>query len=297
MLFSDTGMTDDGFTFINGNILTFQLLVPKQKEENNIQKAELWLFPDMKTAEPGQLVDIYLSVTASIPRTRHPRREALVYTWVPEESAIPLDLSSLTRKISRSVQKSGVSESNVTLQIEVLDARVYPAEQATKTNIGCKALLPECNALQIRTNNNPFLVIKYYTYNDGDTGSFTTDGTTTLSGQNKRQAPGGTPGSSTNCTLSPLVVNLSDVYGQFIIAPPSADIGNCAGTCAVSSYQKYTSHALVKERVNWLTGKENNLSVCCVPSILAPLELLIYQDGYFLIVEFQDMIAKECSCR
>ena len=197
-------------------------------------------------------------------------------------------------KISNSLRNKGLNETNVTVKLEVVKATTRSASPGEG---GYDDLLPVCDKLQTRTNNDPFMIMKYYRLETANEG-FTTDGTPSVG---KRQVSNMTSGRplERNCTLTSLVVSLKDVYGAFLVAPLLADIRNCQGGCTFSDYRSFSSHAQVKDRLNWMSGGEHprGLSVSCVPTELSPLELLIYRKDYFIIVEFPDMVAEKCACR
>ncbi len=300
-------MTENGFRVENGNSLTLEFTIPKQRDVNMIQKAELWIFPDMTSAlaQAKDPVTVAMLATATIPNSRHPRTDTFTFTWKPEERSIPIDLTKLTLKIARKISSDSQEEVNVTIRLDVLDSFSDRQSTAMAAKDGCGALLPACIALQERTSNIPFLVVKYFTYGEKqdeggqeenrqerDANPKASYPQQHLPGH-RRQAP--TPDNG-SCKLGKLFVNLTEVYGQFVVAPLRADIGDCTGRCVSSRYRQYSSHALVKERVNYFTGGAG-LSVCCSPSEFGPLELLIYQNGYLLIVEFSDLVATSCSCR
>lgn len=298
-------MTERGFLVENSNTLSLLFTIPKQRDGNMIQKAELWIFPDMTSslATFQSPVTVAMLATAHLANSRRPRTDSFTFTWKPEEGCIPIDLTQLTLKLARKISSEEQDEVNVTITLEVLDAFVTGQSTSLVTEGGCGDLLPACISLQQRTSNTPFLVIKYFTYNgeskvagvegegeEGEQEEGASDAKRHLPGR-RREAP-----DDGNCKLERLLVNLTDIYGDFVVRPLQADIRDCSGTCDSSQFKLYSSHALVKERMNYFTG-DAGLSVCCSPSEFEPLELLIYQDGYFLIVEFSDLVATKCSCR
>ena len=283
-----TGVSENGFDFAQGHSLNFFFTVPKQKDANTIHKAELWVFPHVQSTEPGNVINLEILIIASLSHAKKNRHLIVKYPWRTEEGCIPLDVTLLARRISNSLTSKGLNETNVTVKLEVVKAATRLARPGEG---GSGDLLPLCNALQTRTNNNPFMIMKYY-----DEPETTTD-EVLLS---KRQVPNMSTGrQESNCTLTSLVVSLKEVYGTFLVAPQIADIKNCQGGCTFGRYQSFSSHALVKDRLNWMSGGEHprGLSVSCVPTELSPLELLIYERGYFIIVEFPDMVAEKCACR
>ena len=288
------GVSDDGFQFAGGNILELQFTIPKQRDaESTISKAELWLFPNMQSVTPGKLLEITLIATVTLPHANSPRRQAFSYSWKTDETCVPLDMTSLTKKISNYLKKRGLAESNVTVQIEVVQTKQYDLTLTNSHDGLGKNYLQICQDLQARKSNISFLVVKYY-----DEGS-ATNGTLSSSRHNRREAPSVQSNSKVgNCSIVSMVVNLTEAYGRFVIAPITEDIRDCQGNCQITDLDRYSSHALVKERLRWITGKdENKWSVSCVPTAFEPLELLIHQESHFLIVEFPDMIAKRCGCR
>ena len=287
-------MSVNGFEIAGGNILQLQFTIPKQKDATVIHKAELWIFPNMQSVSTRKQFEITFLATITFSHARTPRRESFTYFWKSNEECVPLDMTSLTRKISNNLRKRKLEKSNVTVQLEVVQARQYDITQGTGSHPGLgKDYLSICSALQTRTSNMLFLVVKYY--EPSKENRFPVDGTVPLTKRSQLNTSS-TPKAS-NCSLVSMVANLTEVYGTFVISPITIDVGDCQGSCKSNSLYKYSSHALLKERLKWINQDESDVSVCCVPTAFEHLELLIRDQSYLIIVEFSDMKAKSCGCR
>lgn len=303
------GFYESGFEFAERNKLQFVLTIPKEKGIAIVSSAELWLFPNLDALrEPATLLKMTLLVEVTLPEANMPRRQQIIYTWRTDESCVVLDMTALTKRITNFMRKHNPEETNATISVEVVTVGESGLQNSTlEEGLRNVQLVATCDQLnQSRSENTPFLAVKYY--NDSEMG-----GTEYSSDEEEWQrtardtvvSSSSSPASSEdaesqsqpsgNCSLVPLLANLTEVYGGFVIQPQVEDIKACKGTC--SGFQRYSTHALVKERLNWLSGGLNRLTVTCVPTAFKPLEFLIFQNGYLLIVKFRDIIAQECGCR
>lgn len=289
-------MSANGFEIAGGNILLLQFTIPKQKDVAVIHKAELWIFPNMQSVPTGKQFEITFLATATFAHARTPRRESFTYSWKSDEECVPLDLTSLTKKISNNLRKRKLEKSNVTVQLEVVQAQQYDLTQGTDSHPGMgKDYLSICSALQGRTNNMPFLVVKYY--DPSKERRFAVDGAVPLTKRSQMNNTSSIPKES-NCSLTSMVANFTEIYGTFVASPLTKDIRDCQGSCQSNSLYKYSSHALVKERLKWTIKQDQSyVSVCCVPTAFEPLEMLIYDQSLLVLVEFSHMVAKSCGCR
>ena len=290
--------------------MELQLTVPNKKDSGYIiHGAELWLFPDQSQFEGSadSILELTLIVKAILPHANKDRREVIVYNWRPVESCIRLNVTSLSKKIANNLQKRSIREVNITISIEVAGVRAL-SERAVEPSE--PELLDVCTTLGNRTRNTPFLAIKYFDKNAAlrsllpQTEELSGDEILqSLSHTQKRQAESPTPTrQDTNtikaCDVIPLTVDLSEIYGSFIIDPQIVDIGDCSGFCSVvGNYDIFSLHAVTKERMRLSAENERTTrETSCVPVRFQPLQVLIAQDRYLVIVEFKDMVVSACGC-
>lgn len=225
---------------------------------------------------------ITLFVSAQLEHASRPRREVLQVTWDTQTDCFVLNLTSLTRKISRNLAKNELKQANVTISIEIVSI-VMRAEDDHFADI--------CHALAEKQTRKPFLVIKYYV-----------DQSLPMTHSlNKKRSTAPTPSLSSNCSLVPLVVNLTKIFGSFILDPEYLDISDCSGSCNIMhNEEQFTMHARIIQRFKTsdTDGGNAKRDICCVPSSYKTKEVLLkIENGGLGIVRFEDMIVTGCSCR
>lgn len=254
-------------------------------------------------------MDITFLVVVELSHATKPRREVLSYSWRMDSSCLRLNLTGLSRKIMNNLQKRGLEKTNVTISIEVVNANDPEFVQDT---VALDMDLKEgCLALQQRNSNAPFLVTKYYDENLLSTLQFT-DGEVESSPnrQQKRQSDEveitddqvpttATPDSSTGCGLVPLKVNLTKIFGEFVVLPKEIDIKDCYGSCnAGRNSESFTIHSTIKEQVKLIEGTDHiqRSELCCTPASYEHKELLIQKENYVALVIFPNMAVSACHC-
>ena len=288
-----------GIPVNNGSITRLLFNIPKQDDASSIHSAELWLFPDPESApSDGYSADVILSITATIPHARTPRREAIELTWLPGQSCMPVDLTTLTKKISRNLIKQRRNETSVSVEIEFLSVIHYLSEPTG----GPASLLEReqyamCAALHVRTSNKPFLITKFFS---DDEVIMATDGVPASPVKRDAEKSNATSQNYTDnfgCSVKHLIASVTDVLGDFILHPRYIDIGTCGGSCPsyVSERTKIHTLLILRMRQN-LDAKD--VDVCCVPIAFQSVEMLIrIQSGIIALVLVEDLIASECGCR
>lgn len=291
---------EDGFSFERGDIFSLVFTIPRQKDATTIQNAELWLFPSPKYQRSfveGTILEMVLLVVVKLAHAKHPRQEIMTITWDTQTSCIPLSMTSLSKKISKNLEKRDLEEANITVTIEVVNiSQLTDPVDSSSSSVG---FLDVCNGLAGKRTNTPFFVVKYYS--DDPFNAYMSSGSSLeLQPPNKRKrellsSPGNSDGPVNNCSIVPLVVDLTEVYGPFIIKPERVDISDCSGNCNVLvDSSTYTLHATILERLK-LKGTAKR-DVCCIPIAYESQDLLIFHSYYLVLVQFKDMIVTECAC-
>ncbi|KAK3598260.1 hypothetical protein CHS0354_034241 [Potamilus streckersoni] len=101
------------------------------------------------------------------------------------------------------------------------------------------------------------------------------------------------------CRRQEMYVNITDLgWNSWIISPSGYQAYYCTGDCRfpMADHLKPTVHAMLQTIVRD-TGLANVPRVCCVPTKLAPLDILYHSDGSVVYKPYQNMIVKECGFR
>lgn len=295
-----TGNVEDGFTFQEGNTFNILFTIPRQKGATTIQNAELWLFPSQQyqaTFKTGTVIEMTLFVLINLAHAKQPRREAMEVTWNTDMDCIPLSMTSLSKKISKNLRKRDLERANITVSIEVVRINSQSSQLTVPINSSYVGI---CNALSEKTSNTPFLVVKYYS--DEPFSTYISSGSFQPPGSNKQKRDidhleVGESNRPSNCSVVPLIVDLTEVYGSFIVKPQRLDISDCYGSCNVLlNSDSFSHHATILERLKLVKGGDVKREVGCVPIAYKSQDLLIYQWRYYVLVEFRDMIVTKCAC-
>ena len=231
-----------------------------------------------------------------------------------------LNLTGLSRKVVNNLQKRGLEKTNISVSIEVVTARdPEPVQGMMALDVD---LQEGCTALHQRGSNTPFLVMKYYDENRLTSVTFSethSDEESTTSTQNRPQkrqsssdassiesdddnstteSPSAT--SSNGCAVVPLKVNLTKIFGDFILLPTEMHINDCYGSCeSGQSSEDFTLHSRIKEQIKLIEGEDRlqRSENCCAPSSYEQRDLLIRKENYIAIVYFPDMVVTGCKCK
>ena len=236
------------------------------------------------------------------------------YSWRMDSSCLRLNLTGLSRKVVNNLQKRGLEKTNITVSVEVVAARDPEVIQGT---FALDTDLQEgCTALHNRNSNAPFLVMKYYDENRLTSSNIpfseTDEAVPSPTRQQKRQSEsdesGTDPSSPTapttsdswkGCQIVPLRVNLTKVFGDFVIMPREMYINDCSGSCNTGrNPDNFTLHSRIKEQMKLVEGVDNiqRRETCCAPSSYDQRDLLIRKENYFAIVSFPEMVVTGCHC-
>lgn len=283
--------------------MELEFLIPKQNLTGGGPPVELWVFPDKSSlTSRSRLLRLSFLAMANIPQAYNPRSDQSSFLWDTNQDCISINMTNLSKKISKVLQKRNLNESNVVLTLEI--TRVEEITDADIANTTLDALHRDiCSSMQQRQSNDSFLVIKSY-----DDQEVFAERPPAYSVQ-KREAPEvpsnateeGTDKEEHGCSVVPLVVNLKEVYGSFIKAPVVTDIRDCSGRCTLlHDGSKFSKHGEVKERLKFLPGGESFASYqpSCMPIRFRPLHMLIkLQSKSYVIVQMLDLWVEECACQ
>ena len=93
-------------------------------------------------------------------------------------------------------------------------------------------------------------------------------------------------------------VDFSELGLDYILSPPSADIGDCVGFCPeLIGYNLMSNYAKLRLRLD-----PTSYSPCCAPTEFKPLTVIGRRrsnetDKYVHQLESGDLVVKSCGCR
>ncbi len=288
ILISSAGNTTEGLIMQDQNKYVMKVSIPKKTEDSYIQSAELWIFPQQIAAQQqaGNFQRMTLLVSAELEHASRPRKQVLDIVWDTRLDCIALNITSLSRKISRNIEKNELEQANITVSVEVVSTSAQSEIPITEY------IIDMCGALSEKQTKNPFLVVKYYVEEQS------LDPLTDSSRQKRNTVT--RPTTSQNCSLVPLKVNLEKLFGGSLLYPKKVEISDCSGSCSVlRNRESFSFHASLVEKLKTLEANRENLkrTVCCVPSSYEDEALVISDDNNIMIVNFPEMRVTECRCQ
>lgn len=252
--------------------------------------------------EQNTVEDIAFLAKASMAEVSNPRTEQGIIRWNTREDCVVLNLTNLSKKIYKVLQRRNLNESNVSMVIEITRK---VTRRITLENDPAHSLQHNiCSDLSQRSTDDPFLVIKNYDEkmadvigNRGERQDITSNTIHSVSEMNTVNAT-----SPNNCcNKSSLVVNLAKIYGSFVKGPTDINIWDCTGECTITSNSNlFTHHATVKERLKLLPKGEalSDFQPHCTPVAFKPLHVhFSVQNKSDVIVQLLDLVVGKCGCR
>jgi len=233
-------------------------------------------------------VELTLFVKVQLEHASNPRREIFDVLWNTSSDCLTLNLTSLSRKVSRNIEKRLLKQANITVTIDIADIThlenipAQPREDDYLTDM--------CSSLSSKESKTPFLVVKYFATNavQSDRQELRSRRTT---------LPTNTQGTNGSCVVVPMIVDLTKIFGDSIVEPKILDVSNCQGSCdLLGNGVAFSNHATIIQRFKLLNGGESPRDVSCVPTKYVPQKLIISQENYYVLTEFQEMIVTECGC-
>ena len=120
-----------------------------------LSRADLWLYP--KTQENSTLLDLDIQIRAeALNLSRMVNTRRLAHTWQSQDRCIPLDVTSVVKKLFRALHNRGHSSTQVKFTFSITNVlkRTDPVLLERLSDSRCQALTTGCNRKQ-------FLVLKY----------------------------------------------------------------------------------------------------------------------------------------
>ena len=274
---------------------TLLFTVPQQKEIKAIGKSEIWLFPSLDTPVEEGWYKLELALVITMPDFNNPVEADKTVYWRSTDGCLMIDVTGQTKAIARKLSKRALNKTLVTVEVSIIHKLKLIGNLPKE-----KEWQQVCATLSPRSNNNSFLVVKYYSdkeINDSIRSS--------VEKRNLEKRSIDRFNTSGGCSLSPFIVDLEVIYGDWVMSPKEAvDIKACTGTCdIVDDFPLFSSRAFLKDRIRNVketlgVPSEMNLDVSCVALTFEPLTLLIYvdDDDYYALVDFP-IKATSCGCR
>ena len=270
-----------------------EFAIPRESNGKNFPNVELWIFPDKSTVEPNTVKEISFGAKVGIAGAMNPRHDQGIMLWDTRENCITINLTNLSKKIYKVLQKRNLNESNVSLTFEVIRTRT---RHIILEDDPIRSLHHNfCSVLSQRSTNDTFLIIKNY---DEKVTDVITDLKTSDPVHNVNELNSANPNSC--CNRSSLVVNLTEIYGKLVKEPLDINIWDCTGECTASSNcNLFTHHASVKERLKLLPKGESlsHFQPHCTPMMFKPFHVLFgVQASSDVIVQLLDLVVEKCGC-
>lgn len=290
----------DGFSFEATNQIELEFTIPKQSTVA-CPDVELWIFPDRSQTPRNRIMEIYYLARARIPQVSSSRSHQFSVLWNTSEDCVHLNLTGLSKKISRILQRRNLNESDVSVEVEIV--RMIHRNIQMESGI-IEALKRDlCSSLAQRETNSSFLIIK--NYDESKTQhvftKYNLPPPPSKAVQKRNIAEILTVSTSGSCSTVPFVVNLTAVYGDFIKGPIVTDIRDCSGRCTLlHDGKRFSKHGEIKEMLKLLPGGDflSTYEPTCTPVQFRPLHILIeLQDKSDAIVQLSDLLVDKCVCQ
>ncbi len=276
--------------FERANRLILDLNISAEKGHDKFPEVELWVFPDKTGVQSRNEKTIRYEAIANVAALNTPRKDSGEVFWDTNEDCVQINLTQLSNKIYNKFNKSSINESHVTLTIKIQAVGTNLAIHNANRNRPSHHNL--CSLLARRATNSSFIFIKNYNEIRNHLSK------TRLS----RSSPTivKTP-STAGCSLVPLFVNLTAIYGSFVKGPLVLDIKDCIGTCSSSSRNNlFSHHTIAKQRLKAIRHAEYlaDYTPSCVPNKFKP-DIVHFglKDKSHVIVQLSDLVASSCACR
>lgn len=299
MFFIAAGVHGSSLIIDETHQINLEFTVPRQSTDG-FPQVELWIFPNKSLTQPNKVLELGFLVQAHVPTASNPRSSQPTFLWNTNEDCVHLNLTSLSKKILKILQRKMVNESSVRLEVEIV--RVRETSQTIENSNINTAQQDLCSSLSQRSSNESFLIIK--NYNESNMHPIITQSGPNLARSERDVDEVNSPPITrpiNPCGVVPLAVNLSEVYGSFIKAPVVTDIKDCSGRCTLLLDRLvFTKHGEIKERLKLLPGGEalSDFEPCCMPIKFKPLHVLIrLKDNSEVIVQLPDLVVDECACQ
>lgn len=307
---------------------TLQFRVPKQQsidandvksnQEDEPQKAELWLFPRIgQINEPNDLrwYELRLGFVFDVLKKEW-EDEEIIY-WRNSDECIMVDLTAHVQKIHRRLgRKKKKNETLASVKVTVHHKRELLQNIPTKPQDWQQICSSE---LQNRTSNTSFIVVQYFS-NSADSSNESRRKKRTavnkpLNPSNKidsvnahrrraqRAAAVQRPSEEQGCTNYEYNVNLQEVFGAWVVAPTEEiDVGICYGFCDIGTNpEAFSPRGILRNRLRNMEESlvpSDHFDVSCTPLTFEPLILLIRMEetDTLILMDFPIKV-KSCGCQ
>ena len=99
------------------------------------------------------------------------------------------------------------------------------------------------------------------------------------------------------CRRVSLYASLKELgLSEEIIAPDGFNAYQCKGKCSSTQRKKFPNRWAIMALLEKKKGIEIDDEACCVPTKLAPISALVFENGQIVLKTLDDMVVEECGC-
>ena len=99
------------------------------------------------------------------------------------------------------------------------------------------------------------------------------------------------------CRKVGMFVSFAEIgLSDYIIAPEGFDAFQCKGKCSSIQRKKFPNRSALVTLLKKKKDIEIDVEACCVPTKLASISALVFENGGVLLKTFDDMVVEECGC-
>lgn len=296
-------MSENGFSISKNSkleiFLDFSSLQIREAKQATVVSL---VFPIVQVATSAQTTEkdsfeLSLLITVSSP-TMNGKRKRSTVAWNTTDSCLRIDVTTPILKLVKQLHLRNGNEGKLSLEVTSIKKLQASSLETGETD---KEM---CQELKSKNVSKPFLV---FDYTEEEVVSRGRPRTTQPNEEirrmyNRRSTTverNSTPADS--CSAHKLVINMTSILDVHVIMPELVNIKDCSGKCYPISLPNHTLlklRHLSNLRSNQTVQAEAAGDVCCTPSELSPIVLLIFDKNVeeYELVYIPDIIVQSCQC-
>ena len=285
--------------------VSYNIAIQGSIDNMKLSRADLWLYP--KTQENSTLLDLDIQIRAEALNLSRMVTRRPAHTWQSQDRCIPLDVTTVVKKLFRALHNRGHSSAQVKFTFSIINVlkRTDPVLLERLSDSRCQALTTGCNQKQ-------FLVLKYSrpkpthqrVFRPGVIEPVTSSPVTSSPTQAAPTSNQQGTNSTANTTAAPSrapptprqLCKVEDYHVDFkliginLLFPKLLNIKQCSGACSETDKIRFTIYGRIKSHFS-------NLPLCCVPTKLSDVPVLIRSsDGIIFLLMLNNSVVEECGC-